>query len=207
MSWWSPRTGSSPAQFRRTRRRRLRRRPTQRPTWPSFSLLSGQDRFDDADRVEAGALRGERRVTARACVENEEADLVLGYVNRVFEANAIALARQLLRRRACAALTAGALPCQAASEVGLDEVARHASTLRSARSRGNVRTSELSRLPRVVGRELPGELGPGANAELRVDGGQMAGDRPLPEKQGGRDLAICPACGHEGRDAPLRGRQ
>jgi hypothetical protein len=34
------------------------------------------------------------------------------------------------------------------------------------------------------------ELGAGSNAELRVDVREVAGDRPLAEKQGGGDLPV-----------------
>src|SRR5678816_2022348 len=41
-------------------------------------LLSGRDGLHDPDRLDAGALRDERRDRARRCLEREEADLVLG---------------------------------------------------------------------------------------------------------------------------------
>ena len=105
-----------------------------------ISPPSGRDRLDDADRVELGAFRGERRVPARGRVEDEEADLVLGNVDRSVEADARLLPRQLLGGRAGPPLAGGGLSRAAAGEVGLDEVAGHASTLGPAarRKRQNV---------------------------------------------------------------------
>ena len=79
-----------------------------------------------------GRDRARRAVAASAassadrCVEDEEADLVLGNVDRAFEADVCPLLRQLLRGRACPSFAGGAFCRVAASEVGLDEVARHA---------------------------------------------------------------------------------
>src|SRR5919198_87800 len=56
------------------------------PTSISLLLLSGRNRFDDADRLEAGALRDERSLPARGGLEDEEADLVLWDVGRPHEA-------------------------------------------------------------------------------------------------------------------------
>ena len=57
---------------------------------PSFPLrryrLGVGGRLDDADRFEPRALRGERSVSARGCVKDHEADLVLGNVDRLLEA-------------------------------------------------------------------------------------------------------------------------
>ena len=73
-----------------------------------------------------GAVRRQRRVSTRRGVEDEEADLVLRYVDRAFEADGRPLLRQLLGGRTCAPLAGGALSRPATGEVGLDEVARHA---------------------------------------------------------------------------------
>ena len=118
---------------------------TSRPESISISslLLLRRDRLDDPDGLELGALCHERRVPARRCVEDEEADLVLGNVDRAFEADARPLLGQLLGGGACPLLAGGALSRLAAGEVGLDEVAGHASTLGLGGRGGNVRTSEL----------------------------------------------------------------
>src|SRR6516162_7890462 len=91
----------------------------------SFLLISGRDRFDHAQGVQAGALRGKRSHAGRRCVEDVEADLVFRYVDRAVEADARVLSRKLLGGRACLPLARGAFCRLAASEVGLDEVARH----------------------------------------------------------------------------------
>ena len=82
-------------------------------------------RLDDADRIEAGAVRDKRCLPARWSIEDEEADLVLRYVDRTFEPDARRVLRQLESGRVCPPLAGGALPRVAATEVGLDEVARH----------------------------------------------------------------------------------
>src|SRR5262245_51257559 len=110
-------------------------RQQQRPPRRSLELssrlvLSGRHRLDDPDRIEAGALGGARDIAGRAGVEEVETDLVLGYVNGAVEADTRRPLRRRDRRRV-------------ASEIGLDEVARHSSTLRPGGVRGNVRTSEL----------------------------------------------------------------
>src|SRR5439155_4279411 len=46
-----------------------------------------------------------------------------------------------------------------------------------------------------------GELGARAHAELGVDVGQVTGDRPLAEEQGGGDLPVRPAVGDQGGDS------
>ena len=61
------------------------------------------------ERVEPGALRDERGLPARRGVEDEEADLVLGNVDRAIEADTRAPLRQLLGGRACPPLARGAL--------------------------------------------------------------------------------------------------
>ena len=91
-----------------------------------FLPVSGRDRLYDADRIEPGTLRGKRSLASRRGVEHEEADLVFGNVDRLFEADARLLLRQLLCGRACPPLETGPLADLVTSEVGLDEVARHA---------------------------------------------------------------------------------
>ncbi len=71
-------------------------------------------------------LGGESGVPTRGSVEDEEADLVLGNVDRAFEADAHPPLRQLVRGRARPPFARGTLSCVAASEIGLDKVARHA---------------------------------------------------------------------------------
>ena len=104
-------------------------------------LLSGRDRFDDAEMVEPGPLREEHGRDARRRVEDVKADLVLGNVNGTIEADARSLSRQLLGGRAGSLLGSGAPSGVAAGEIGLDEVARHASDARApspARKRQNI---------------------------------------------------------------------
>src|SRR6266536_3737273 len=117
---------ASPVRCLRTRQRRRERGRAPRSISVSCLLLSGRNRFDDAEGIEPGALRRPCCVASRWGVEDVEADLVLGNVNRVVEANAAHVPRQLLRCRACPPLAGGALSRLATSEVGLDEVARHA---------------------------------------------------------------------------------
>src|SRR5438552_2729008 len=116
----------SPGRIRHTPQRPRPPRQAPKATYASFLLLSGRDRLDDAKGVEPGALRGERGVGARRRLEHEEADLVFGNVDRPFEANAAALPRQLLGRRPRPSLARGAFALTAASEIRLNEVARHA---------------------------------------------------------------------------------
>src|SRR5207247_7822470 len=89
-------------------------------------LLSGRDRLDDANRIEPGALRDQHSIAARRGVEDEEADLVLGNMDRAFEADGRPLPRQLLCDRACPPLACDALPGFATGEIRLHEIARHA---------------------------------------------------------------------------------
>src|SRR5919197_1077842 len=96
------------------------------PVRSSLLLPSGRDRIDDADGVDFSALRGERSVAAGGGVEDEEADLVLGNMDRAFEADACRPLRQLLGGQAGSALAGPTLSGLAAREVGLDYVARHA---------------------------------------------------------------------------------
>jgi len=65
-------------------------------------------------------------VTTRCGIEDDEADLVLGDVDRSAEANANTGSRQLVRCGAGTTLPRGALSSAAAREKRLDEVARHA---------------------------------------------------------------------------------
>src|SRR5829696_1276797 len=94
----------------------------------SFLLAfgSGGDRLDDADRFELCALRGECGGPARGRVEDDEADLVPGEVDRLFEADWDLLPCQLLRGRPRPPLAGCPRSCLATGEIGLDEVARHA---------------------------------------------------------------------------------
>jgi hypothetical protein len=85
----------------------------------------GRDRLDDPDGIKPAALRDNRSLAARGGVEDEEADLVLGNVDRAFEADACPVLRQLSCGRACSPLAGEALSRLATSEIGLDEVARH----------------------------------------------------------------------------------
>src|SRR5436305_12267937 len=116
----------SPGRIRHTPQRPRPPRQAPKATYASFLLLSGRDRLDDAKGVEPGALRGERGVGARRRVEHEEADLVLGNVDRPFEANTVTLPRQLLGCRPRPSLPRCAFALTAASQIRLDQVARHA---------------------------------------------------------------------------------
>ena len=71
------------------------------------SSFCGRDGFDDAKRVELGALRHERSLPARRCAEHEEADLVLGYMDDAVEADASSSVGQLLGGRARPCLARG----------------------------------------------------------------------------------------------------
>src|SRR5215211_5713106 len=89
-------------------------------------LLSGRNRLDDANGVESRALCRERGVSARGCLEDDEADLVLREVDRLFEVDRGLLPRQLLRGRTCSSFAGCALSRLATGEIRLNEVARHA---------------------------------------------------------------------------------
>jgi hypothetical protein len=89
-------------------------------------LSSGRDRFDDADRLEPGTLRGKRNLAARGSVEDEKADLVLGNMDRAFAADTCPVLRQLLGGRAGPTLEGGAFSSLTTSEIRFDKVARHA---------------------------------------------------------------------------------
>ena len=77
-------------------------------------------------RVQRGLLRHQRGLPARGRAEHEEADLVLGDMDRHVEAKAGASPRQLLGRGACSPLVCGALGRLATGQIRLDEVSRHA---------------------------------------------------------------------------------
>ena len=85
--------------------------------------------------VEPGPLGEEHGLEARRGVEDEKADLVLGNVNDIVEADARSLSRQLLGGRAGLLLADGAPPGVAAGEIGLDQVARHALDATTGRPR------------------------------------------------------------------------
>jgi hypothetical protein len=87
---------------------------------------SRRDSLDDADRVELSTLGRDGGVPTRRSVEDEEANLVLGNVDRAVEADARRPLRQPLGGPACSPFAGGPLPGAATSEIGLDEVARHA---------------------------------------------------------------------------------
>src|SRR5206468_1576479 len=89
-------------------------------------LLRGRDGLDDAAGVEPGLPRHERGVPARRRAEHEEADLVIGDMDRAVEADAGAGPRQLLGGRVCPCLACDSFSCVPASEECFDEVARHA---------------------------------------------------------------------------------
>src|SRR5262249_10073614 len=98
-------------------------------------LLSGRDRFDDAERVELRALRRERRLAGGRRVHDEEADLVFWDVDRLLEADVRSLSRQLLGGRVCPSLARRELTCCSARKECLDEVARHEFEARPAPER------------------------------------------------------------------------
>src|SRR5215211_3506878 len=129
---------------RRSRVRRVRRAVRRRTTFRcrsgrgtscaqapdaliSFFLAfgSGGYRLDDADRVELCALRGECGVSGRGRVEDDEADLVAGEVDRLLEPDWDLLPCQLLRGRPRPPLSGCALSSLATGEIRLDEVAWH----------------------------------------------------------------------------------
>src|SRR5207302_10109490 len=85
-----------------------------------------RDRRDDPNRIESGALPEKHGFRAGGSVDDEEADLVLGDVNRAFEADRQVLLRQLRRGRACPPLAVSSLTRSATGEIRLDKVARHA---------------------------------------------------------------------------------
>src|SRR4051794_16328693 len=95
-----------------------------RRTFGEVGVFSPSD-LDDANWIEAGVLRDQRGIPARRRVEDEEADLIAGNVDRPFEADAGPLLRQLLGGRACAEVPGGALSGSPLSKVGLDEEAWH----------------------------------------------------------------------------------
>ena len=130
-----------------------------------------------------------------------------GNVDRLFEADRGFLPSQLLRDRACPPLAGFALSRLSAGEIGFDEVARHASTLRPRPRRGkgqNVLTL------RAWGEPVSAAGGrvPCASAhELGIDVSQVAGNRPLAQEQRRGDLPVRPALGNQGGDAMLGRRQ
>ena len=97
--------------------------------------LSRRDEIASTTRsgVEPGALRGALRVERGRRDEDEEADLVLGDVDRSLEADARPLARQLLGGRAGTPLARAPLCGGASCEEGFDEVARHSADARGGR--------------------------------------------------------------------------
>src|SRR3954452_4043304 len=101
----------------------------------SSLLLSGRDRLDDSNGIEAGALRGHLGFTRRRSVEDVEADLVFGDMDRTVEADARRPLRQLLSRRTRSPLAVCELGRSAAGDVCLDEVARHAVDATTAEGR------------------------------------------------------------------------
>ena len=101
-----------------------------------FHCYSFRDEIacDDTERLEPGPLGDQGGLPARRSREREEADLVLGDVDRSFEADARPLPRHRLGGRARPPLTRLTLTCGAACEERLDEVARHTLDGRRARS-------------------------------------------------------------------------
>jgi hypothetical protein len=88
--------------------------------------MSRRDCLDDAKWVERGACGSQGSVSTGWGVEDEEADLVVRYVDGVLEADAGALPRQLSGGRARPPLPRAAFSSAASCKEGLDEVARHA---------------------------------------------------------------------------------
>src|SRR5205807_1691491 len=91
-----------PAVARRAARRRraCARRPHGGSSSSSSSrLLSGRDRFDDARWLEQRRFGKEPSIAARGRVDDEEAELVVGYMDRPVEADADPCPRRLARRR------------------------------------------------------------------------------------------------------------
>src|SRR6185312_11068082 len=91
----------------------------------SWFPLSGRDRLDHAERLEPRPLSDQGGLATRPSREREEAQLVLGDVDRSFEADARPLPRHLVRGRTCPPLAQPTLAFRVACEERLDEVARH----------------------------------------------------------------------------------
>ena len=70
-------------------------------------------------------MRDKSSLTTRRRVEDEEANLVLGDMDRAVEADARLPLRQLFRRRACRPLPPAKRTRVAAGKERLDEVTRH----------------------------------------------------------------------------------
>jgi hypothetical protein len=81
------------------------------------------------------------RLPTRGSVEDEEADLVLGNVDRAVEADGRAPLRQLLRGRPWPPLAGGALSRQATRKVGLHQIVGHAFDVRAGRAARKARMS------------------------------------------------------------------
>ena len=99
---------------------------------PPFRTRSPRRRGGDRGRRARAASAASR---TRRRVEDEEADLVLEHVDRAVEADACPLPCQLLCRQPCPPFAGGALSRSVTSEVGLDEVARHALDVTAATPR------------------------------------------------------------------------
>ena len=140
----------------------------------SSLLLSGRDRLDDAEGIEAGAAGGLRSVTRRRGVEHVEADLVVWDVDRAVETDARCPSRQLRRCRGCPPLASCALVRLPAGEICLDEVARHpldAMTWLPRWKRQNVGTLERPRTIPQGGAGARARSASGCRALRRCDSG------------------------------------
>src|SRR5262245_21415276 len=110
--------------------------------WKSLALplRGGRDGLDDAERIEPRQLRRERGLAARRGLEDEEAQLVLGNVDRPFVAHPNPLPAEFIGYRASPPLSCTAIVRVAAREKRLDEIARHRVEARAVaprRNRGN----------------------------------------------------------------------
>ncbi len=95
-------------------------------------MVCRRDRLDDAHRVELGIRSCESRVSTRGSVEDVEAHLVTGHVNRTLESNMRPHPGQLLGGLPRPALARRSLSGLATTEVRLDEVVRHAADAMAA---------------------------------------------------------------------------
>ena len=190
--------------------RRRRRRPSSAPG-PTFDFISppSPDETASTTRIGSSPARCAASAASRADGASKTKKQISSsgtWIERS-KRTRVPLLRQLLRGRACPPLAGGALSRLAAGEIGLDEVARHALDATAGATR--VETSERLNFARPTGSSVQpaGELGARADAELGVDVGQVARDRPLAEEQRGGDLPVRPALGDERGDAALGRRQ
>ena len=140
-----------------------------------------------------------RSGSTRRGVEDEEADLVLGNIDRPLETDGDALPRHSWPQPASRRSRASRLPPCPTGEIRLNEISS-AWARRYRRSwRRKVRT--VSTLPAALRfRKDAGRAGPRPHSRLHVDTRQVTRHRPLTEEQGRGDLAVRAAFSNESRD-------